>query len=100
MPSTSYLQFNIPTKKYIGIASTVDTLYAKIFDPAGNLILNKSATPNSFITASTQSAEYNLPVDTSGNIVQGTYLYYYTAETDILNNTISIVTALPLVGEN
>jgi len=99
MPTTSYLQFNIPTKKYIGIASTVDTLYAKVFDPAGNLILNKSATPNSFITASTQSAEYNLPVDTSGNIVQGSYLYYYTTEPNILNNTISIVSVLPLVGD-
>jgi hypothetical protein len=99
MPSTSYLQFNIPTKKYVGIASAIDTLYAKIFDPAGNLILNKSVTPNSFITASTQSAEYNLPVDTSGNIVQGSYLYYYTTEPDILNNTISIVSALPTVGD-
>lgn len=94
----SHLQFNIPTKKYIGISTPSETFYAKVFDPAGNLILNKSATPNSFITASTQSAEYNLPVDTSGNIVQGSYLYYYTLETDILNNTISIVSALPTVG--
>lgn len=95
----SHLQFNIPTKKYIGISTPAETFYAKVFDPAGNLILNKSATPNSFITASTQSAEYNLPVDTSGNIVQGSYLYYYTLETDILNNTISIVSVLPTVGD-
>lgn len=97
MPTTSYLQFNIPTKKYIGIASTSDTLYAKIFDPAGNLILNKSTTP--FVNSSTQSAEYNLPVDTSANIVQGTYLYYYTTDANILDNTISIVSETPAVGE-
>lgn len=99
MATTSYLQFNIPTKKYIGIASGTATIYAKIFDPAGNLILNKSVSPNSFITASTESAEYNLPVDTSGNIVQGTYLYYYTEEDNILNNTISVVSETPAVGE-
>lgn len=98
--AVSHLQFNIPTKKYIGISTPSETFYAKIFDPAGNLILNKSATPNSFITASTQSAEYNLPVDTSGNIVQGTYLYYYTDGANVLNNTISIVSVLPTVGSS
>lgn len=99
MAASSYLQFNIPTKKYIGVTPGTATLYAKIFDPAGNLILNKSVSPNSFITSATESAEYNLPVDTSGNIVQGSYLYYYTEEDNILNNTISIVSELPDVGE-
>jgi hypothetical protein len=97
--AVSHLQFNIPTKKYIGISTPAETFYAKIFDPASNLILNKSTSSNAFITASTQSAEYSLPVDTSGNIVQGTYLYYYTDEPNILNNTISIVSETPSVGE-
>jgi hypothetical protein len=98
MPTTSYLQFSIPTKKYKGIASASGTLYAKVFDPAGNLILNKSTASNAFITSSIQSADYNLPVDTSGNIVQGTYTYYYTTVVDNLNNTISVVSVLPSDG--
>lgn len=71
------LNFNTSTKKYYGTTSPSATIYAKVYDPSGNLILNKSTTGNAFITASTTSSQYNLPLDTSGNIVQGVYTFEY-----------------------
>jgi len=73
------LSFNVSTKKYQGIASPSATIYAKLTDPAGNLILDKSAVGNAFITASTTSAFYNLPLDTSSNVLLGTYKFEYSA---------------------
>jgi hypothetical protein len=49
-----------------------------LYDPAGNLILDKSTSGNAFITASTTSAFYNLPVDTSSNVLQGAYTFSYS----------------------
>lgn len=71
------LSFNVSTKKYQGITSPTATIYAKVYDPNGNLILDKSASGNAFITASTTSAFYNLPLDTSSNVLQGTYTFEY-----------------------
>jgi hypothetical protein len=75
MPTT--LSFNVSTKKYQGTTSPSSTIYAKLYDPAGNLILNKSTTGNAFITASTTSAIYDLPLDTSSNVLQGAYTFVY-----------------------
>lgn len=72
------LSFNVSTKKYQGVTSPTATIYAKVYDPNGNLILDKSASGNAFITASTTSAYYNLPLDTSSNIVLGTYKLEYS----------------------
>lgn len=71
------LVFNVSTKKYQGVTSPSATIYAKIYDPNGNLILDKSATGNAFITSSFNSAFYNLPLDTSSNILQGAYTFVY-----------------------
>lgn len=75
MPTT--LSFNVSTKKYQGTATPSATVYAKLTDPSGNLILDKSTSGNAFITASTTSAFYNLPLDTSSNVLQGTYTFEY-----------------------
>jgi len=91
------LSFNILTKKYQGITSPSSTIFAKLTDPTGSLILNKVFAGDAFITASTTSALYNLPLDTSGDVVQGTYSYYY-GDDNALENTLSIVTALPTTG--
>jgi hypothetical protein len=77
MPTT--LSFDVSTKKYQGTATPSATVYAKLTDPSGNLILNKSTAGNAFITASTTSALYNLPLDTSSNVLQGTYTFEYGA---------------------
>jgi hypothetical protein len=71
------LVFNASTKKYQGLTSPSATIYAKVYDPNGNLILDRSTTGNAFITASTTSAFYNLPLDTSSNILQGAYTFVY-----------------------
>jgi hypothetical protein len=71
------LIFNLSTKKYQGATSPSATIYARVYDPAGNLILDKSASGNAFITASTTSALYNLPLDTSSNVLQGAYTFVY-----------------------
>lgn len=71
------LSFNVSTKKYQGITSPTATIYAKVYDPNGNLILDKSASGNAFISASTTSAFYNLPLDTSSNVLQGAYTFVY-----------------------
>lgn len=75
MPTT--LSFNVSTKQYQGTTSPTATIYAKLYNPAGNLILDKSTSGNAFITASTTSAFYNLPVDTSSNVLQGSYTFVY-----------------------
>ena len=72
------LVFNASTKKYQGVASPSATIYAKVYDPNGNLILDRSTLGNAFITASTTSAFYNLPLDTSSNILQGVYKFEYS----------------------
>jgi hypothetical protein len=72
------LSFNVSTKKYQGTTSPSATIYAKLYDPAGNLILDKSVLGNAFITASTTSALYNLPLDTSSNVLQGAYTFEYS----------------------
>jgi hypothetical protein len=72
------LVFNVSTKKYQGVASPSATIYAKVYDPNGNLILDKSTSGNAFITASTTSGLYNLPLDTSSNVLQGTYRFEYS----------------------
>jgi len=72
------LSFNVSTKKYQGTTSPTATIYAKVYDPNGNLILDKSASGNAFITASTTSAYYNLPLDTSSNVLQGAYTFEYS----------------------
>lgn len=77
MPTT--LSFNVSTKKYQGTATPSATVYAKLTDPSGNLILNKSTAGDAFITASTTSAFYNLPLDTSSSVLQGTYTFEYGA---------------------
>jgi hypothetical protein len=71
------LSFIVSTKKYQGTTSPTATIYAKLYDPAGNLILDKSTSGNAFITASTTSALYNLPLDTSSNVLQGAYTFVY-----------------------
>jgi hypothetical protein len=72
------LSFNVSTKKYQGTTSPSATIYARLYDPAGNLILDKSVLGNAFITASTTSALYNLPLDTSSNVLQGAYTFEYS----------------------
>jgi hypothetical protein len=72
------LSFNVSTKKYQGTTSPSATIYARLYDPAGNLILNKSTLGNAFITGSTTSALYNLPLDTSSNVLQGAYTFEYS----------------------
>jgi len=97
--ASSNISFNTLTKKYIGFTFPSTTLYAKFFDPNGNLILNKSTTANPFIASGTSSDSYNIPVDTNSDILQGTYLYYYTESPNILNYPISIVSTVPTVGQ-
>jgi len=92
------LSFNISTKKYQGITSPSSTIFVKLTDPTGSLILNKVFAGDAFITASTTSALYSLPLDTSGDVVQGTYSYYYGTD-NALEDTLSIVTTLPTVGQ-
>jgi hypothetical protein len=97
--ASSNISFNILTKKYTAFTFPATTLFAKFFDPNGSLILNKSTTANPFIGAvgspATISDSYSLPVDTNSDILQGTYLYYYTETANDLNQTISVVSTLP-----
>jgi len=37
------LIFNLSTKKYQGTTSPSATIYARVYDPAGNLILDKKS---------------------------------------------------------
>jgi hypothetical protein len=90
------LSFNISTKKYLALTLPSATVYAKIYDPAGNFILDKRFNP--LIDNSNFSDTYNLPINTSGDVVQGTYSYYYGTD-NALRNTLSIVTTLPTVGQ-
>lgn len=92
------LSFYISTKKYLAFTLPPETVYAKIYGPTGSLILNKVSVGDAFITASTVSALYSLPLDTSGDVVQGTYSYYYGTD-NALENTLSIVTTLPTIGQ-
>jgi len=90
------LSFNISTKKYLALTYPTETVYAKIYGPTGNFILDKRYNP--LIDNSTFSDTYNLPVDTSGDVVQGTYSYYYGTD-NALQGTLSIVTILPNIGQ-
>ena len=90
------LSFNISTKKYLALTYPTETVYAKIYGPAGDLILDRKSNP--LINNSTFSDTYDLPVNTSGDVVQGTYSYYYATD-NALQNTLSIVTSLPTTGQ-
>ena len=90
------LSFNISTKKYLATTYPPETVYAKIYGPTGGLILDRRSIP--LIDNSTLSDTYNLPVNTSGDVVQGTYSYYYGTD-NALQSTLSIVTTLPTTGQ-
>jgi hypothetical protein len=85
------LSFNVSTKKYQGTTSPSATIYAKLKDPSGNLILDKSTSGNAFITASTTSAFYNLPLDTSSNVLLGTYTFEYGTVAGMASGTTTTV---------
>jgi len=90
------LRFNISTKKYLALTYPPETVYAKIYGPTGGLILDRRSTP--LIDDSTFSDTYDLPVNTSGDVVQGTYSYYYGTD-NALQNTLSIVATRPTTGQ-
>lgn len=81
------LHFNITTKKVKVDQTVSQDLYGIITGPSGVAFVTKNAIGNELIDGSTQSIYFNLPLDTSNNIVFGTYtIKYGTAVIDPNNS--------------
>lgn len=75
------LHFNITTKKVKVNQTVSQDLYGIITGPSGVAFVTKNSIGNELIDGDTESIYFNLPLDTSNNIVYGTYtLKYYTEE--------------------
>jgi hypothetical protein len=71
------LHFNITTKKVKVDQTVSQDLYGIITGPSGVAFVTKNTIGNELIDGSTQSIYFNLPLDTSNNIVYGTYTLKY-----------------------
>ena len=71
------LHFNITTKKVKVDQDVSQDLYGIITGPSGVAFVTKNSLGNELIDGSTQSIYFNLPLDTSNNIVYGTYTLKY-----------------------
>lgn len=71
------LHFNITTKKVKVDQTVSQDLYGIITGPSGVAFITKNSLGNELIDGSTQSIYFNLPLDTSNNIVFGTYTIKY-----------------------
>jgi hypothetical protein len=71
------LVFNVTTKKVKVTQSVSQDLYGVILNPSGVVFLTKNSAGNKLITSDVESAYFSLPLDTSGNIVYGTYILKY-----------------------
>ena len=81
------LHFNITTKKVKVDQTVSQDLYGIITGPSGVAFVTKNSLGNELIDGSTQSIYFNLPLDTSNNIVFGTYtIKYGTAVIDPNNS--------------
>lgn len=77
------LHFNITTKKVKVDQDISQDLYGIITGPSGVAFVTKNSLGNELIDGDTESIYFNLPLDTSNNIVYGTYtLKYGTAVID------------------
>jgi hypothetical protein len=71
------LHFNITTKKVKVDQTVSQDLYGIITGPSGVAFVTKNALGNELIDGDTESIYFNLPLDTSSNIVYGTYTLKY-----------------------
>jgi hypothetical protein len=71
------LHFNITTKKVKVDQTVSQDLYGIITGPSGVAFVTKNSTGNELIDNDTESIYFNLPLDTSNNIVFGTYTIKY-----------------------
>jgi len=71
------LHFNITTKKVKVDQTVSQDLYGIITGPSGVAFVTKNSIGNELIDSSVQSIYFNLPLDTSNNIVFGTYTIKY-----------------------
>lgn len=71
------LHFNITTKKVKVDQDISQDLYGIITGPSGVAFVTKNSLGNELIDADTESIYFNLPLDTSNNIVYGTYTLKY-----------------------
>lgn len=71
------LHFNITTKKVKVDQTVSQDLYGIITGPSGVAFVTKNSLGNELIDSSVQSIYFNLPLDTSNNIVFGTYTIKY-----------------------
>jgi hypothetical protein len=77
------LHFNITTKKVKVDQTVSQDLYGIITGPSGVAFVTKNSLGNELIDGDVESIYFNLPLDTSNNIVYGTYtLKYGTAVID------------------
>jgi len=74
------LHFNITTKKVKVDQDVSQNLYGIITGPSGVAFVTKNSIGNELIDDDTQSIYFNLPLDTSSNIVYGTYTLKYGTE--------------------
>lgn len=71
------LHFNITTKKVKVDQTVSQDLYGIITGPSGVAFVTKNSIGNELIDGDTESIYFNLPLDTSNNIVYGTYTIKY-----------------------
>jgi hypothetical protein len=71
------LHFNITTKKVKVDQTVSQDLYGIITGPSGVAFITKNSLGNELIDNDTESIYFNLPLDTSNNIVFGTYTIKY-----------------------
>ena len=93
------LHFNITTKKVKVDQTVSQDLYGIITGPSGVAFVTKNAIGNELIDGSTQSIYFNLPLDTSNNIVFGTYtIKYGTSVIDPNNSATYTVESFTYLG--
>jgi len=80
------LHFNITTKKVKVDQTVSQDLYGIITGPSGVAFVTKNAIGLELIVNDTESPYFNLPLDTSNNIVYGTYTLKYGTEVINPNN--------------
>lgn len=74
------LHFNITTKKVKVDQTVSQDLYGIITGPSGVAFVTKNSIGNELIFDDNQSSYFNLPLDTSNNIVYGNYTLKYGTE--------------------
>lgn len=93
------LHFNITTKKVKVDQTVSQDLYGIITGPSGVAFVTKNSLGNELIDGSIQSIYFNLPLDTSNNIVFGTYtIKYGTAIIDPNNSATYTAASFTYLG--